>query len=232
MENKQVIEITQKIENQLKELPNFDGLCSNLKGIDAYVAGGFIRNTLVGIDINDLDLFINASLEKLTSYLSDLENNGEMVYGPFGAPRWFSTTCDFYADIVPFSKFVVNQKSYFAIEQILSDFDMTINAIAFDLNKKQIIDPLGGLQDIQDRVIKATHLNFPDIKIVSGEIEISSLSIFWFRLVHYKFLLNFDFDSETFEWVRDNKSRYKDLEKFKSIFFDPIVDNNYIQSLA
>lgn len=225
------MDIVKEIESKLQEFSEYEIICKNLSKIDAYVAGGFIRNSLLGKPVNDLDLFINSSLDSLSDYLIYLKTKGTLSYGPFGAPRWFSPSNDFYADIVPFSKFVINKKTYSNIEQILSDFDITINAIAFDINRKKIINPINGIQDLKNGIIRATHFKFPEITIYSSKVKISSLSVFWFRLLHYRSLLGFNFDKATLDWVKSNRNRYCDLENFKFIFFEPMVDSDVLDSI-
>lgn len=227
--------LNKKIKSIINSQKEYKLLCNSLIGEKAYIAGGFIRNSILTKPINDIDIFVDASLTELSEYLNMIEQNGKLEYSPFGAPRWFSRENNFHADIVPFSNFVINKKEYSSIEKILSDFDITINAIAYDIKKHILINPINGLEDIDNKIIRATHFDFPDFLIKSSETEISSLSYFWFRLVHYKEILGFSFEKNTLDWILSNNFRYKDLKEFKTIFFDPIIDpilvKNYYDSV-
>lgn len=224
--------LEQKIKFELQSNPHYNYLIDKLSRYQIYVAGGFIRNVILNKSIKDIDLFINSSLTELSNFLEQILDYGTLIYGPFGSPRWKPTESDIYFDIVPFSNFIVNSKKYNEISEVLADFDITINAIGYDINSEKIIDPLNGIADIKQRIIKATHLNFPDFIIKDAENEISSLSVFWFRLLHYKSVLEFKFEKSTLDWIIENKFRYNDLTEFKKMFFNPIITEDLLKSMS
>jgi len=222
------MDLGQKIKLELESNHNYNYLIEKLNKYRIYVAGGCIRNIFLNKPIKDIDLFFNSTLSELSYYLEQMLEYGKLIYGPFGSPRWKPSESDIYFDIVPFSNFIVNNKEYTDISEVLIDFDITINAIGYDIKTEKIIDPLNGIADIKQKIIRATHLDFPDFVIKDGKNEISSLSVFWFRLLHYRNVLEFKFDEATLNWVRDNKFRYKDLHSFQEIFFNPIIADDFL----
>jgi hypothetical protein len=208
------------IINELNSIPEISQLLSRFKIFDTYIAGGFIRDLILDNPINDIDIFIDAPLNEVNLILKQISFNGNIVYGPFGSPRLFFNNYNYFIDIIPFSHFVIFNKPYLNIESILSDFDITINAIAFSINSEKIIDPIGGLVDLEKKIIKSPHLKFPD-KIIKNSVgQISTLTIFWFRLNNYKKRFNFSFESSTLEWYERNSFRLKYFDIYKRMFID------------
>ncbi|MGD0279888.1 MAG: CCA tRNA nucleotidyltransferase [Smithella sp.] len=204
-------------------LNNVLSIISEYDNLDIYIAGGCIRDLIINEHrkIHDFDLFINGSELLIEKFLARLCSVGKLTNGPFGAPRlYFKDTI--YWDIVPFYKFVVSNHEIRDINDLLMNFDFTANAIALDIKTRNLINPLNGIKDIESKILRATHFNFPE-KNVSDNIKLSTLSVFWFRLVHYQSYLNFKFDNRTMDWIILNKYRINDIELFKKHFFVPKI---------
>ncbi|MBC8015969.1 MAG: polynucleotide adenylyltransferase [Sporomusaceae bacterium] len=58
--------------------------------------------------------------------------------------------------------FKISSKPKVTIEEDLFRRDTTVNSIAMDCLTGEIIDPFNGVKDINDKVLKATSLHFPD----------------------------------------------------------------------
>lgn len=223
--------LAQKIKTALQSNNHYNYLIEKLSKYQVYVAGGFIRNLVLDKPVKDFDLFVNSQLSELSNFLEDKLEYGELSYGPFGSPRWKPTESEIYFDIVPFPNFIVNNKRYNEMSELLLDFDITINAVGYDIKAEKMIDPINGIADINHKIIRATHFDFPDFIIRDGENEISSLSVFWFRLVHYKSILEFRFEESTLDWIIKNRDRYYDLSKFKKMFFNPVIPKDLLKGM-
>jgi len=105
---------------------------------------------------------------------------------------------------------------------LLKNFDFTANAIGVNIKTGTIYDPVHGITDINNRVLRAVRLDFPE-KPVSNDIPLSAVSVFWFRLLHFQNKLGFEFEKQTKEWVIENAYRIKDIEMFKKYFFTPNI---------
>ena len=134
-----------------------DEILNSLSGIfkkyDCYLVGGYLRNYFISGGISsDRDIVVskNALLlasdiqKKLGGTLIELDNENEIY------------------------RVVLNDKiNYFDISRMLNDDilhdakrrDFTINAIFYDLNKKEIFDPYSGKSDIENKIIKTPDLN-------------------------------------------------------------------------
>lgn len=189
-----------------------------------YVCGGYIRDyILYGNGGKDIDVFINCTIEELNILITYLEKYGRVVYGQYGSPRFYPNAIDgHYVDIVPFYNFIVSSKPIFTIDDLLKNFDFTANAIGINIKTGTIYDPVHGITDINNRVLRAVRLDFPE-RPVSSDIPLSAVSVFWFRLLHFQNKLGFEFEKQTKEWIIENAHRIKDIEIFKKYFFTPQI---------
>lgn len=222
------MDIIDKIESNLEYISSYKYLKDIFNEYKIYIAGGFIRNIICDLNFNDVDLFIDADLSNIKPLLEKIKKEGDLTYGPFGSPRWNPFSEDFYYDLVPFSQFIVQNKKLSTIEEILENFDITINAIGYDIRNKKLLNPVDGIQDLENKIIRAVRLDFPDKILESDGIRISTLSVFWFRLLHYKNKFHFEFEKCTLQWINDNRFRSIDLEKFKKMFFTPLIGRDYL----
>lgn len=191
-----------------------------------FICGGFLRDYFLGRPVGkDIDIFINCSKDDISNLVCYLQQFGRVDYGQYGSPRFYPTGFDVYVDIVPFYNFIVPEKPVTDIVSLLSNFDITANAIGYDVRDQTLYNPVGGIEDIRNGILRAVRLDFPE-KQVSAEIHLSAVSVFWFRLLHYQHKLNFRFSRETEDWIIDNKWRYQDLKAFKHYFFNPCISES------
>lgn len=116
-----------------------------LSGEEAWVVGGAIRDELLGKEVVDLDIACRDPKAAAEAYR---EHAGGAVFplsGPHGAWR-VAYRDGRTVDFTPLAD---------RIEDDLAGRDFTINAIARPLAGGEEVDPFGGRQDLQRRVIRA-----------------------------------------------------------------------------
>lgn len=146
-----------KIPSEVSQVTN----TLNKAGFEAYIVGGCVRDLIIGREPKDWDVTTNADPEQIqglfvkTFYENDYGTVGVVnedvnhetlkvvEVTPFRIEGKY--TDHRHPDSVKFSK---------NIEDDLKRRDFTINAIAYDINKGQIIDLYKGQEDIKDKVIR------------------------------------------------------------------------------
>ena len=194
---------------------------------EMYICGGFLRDHLIdGTSGKDIDIFVNCTKEELTELTEFLSSYGKIEYGQYGSPRYYPFMADegYYIDIVPFYNFIVADRPLTNIYELLNNFDFSANAIAYNIKNNSLYDPVNGIRDIRNKTIRAIRTDFPEKK-VSESIDLSTNTVFWFRLLHFQNKLGFSFDSSTEKWIIENKWRYEELNKFSEHFFQPNISD-------
>lgn len=196
---------------------------------EMYLCGGCMRDYFMHKPTSkDIDIFVNCSSAELNKFVNYLRDYGIIDYGQYGSPRFYLKDELFYIDLVPFYNFIVSEKPIDSIDSLLKNFDFTANAIGYNIKNGEIYNPVGGIQDINAKILRAVRLDFPEKK-VSSNIDLSAVTVFWFRLLHYQCKLGFIFDKMTKKWVLDNRWRYGKIAKFEKYFFSPLISQEMLE---
>ena len=154
--------IKDKIDIYSDKHKDFKRLYNYLKSVDnIYIVGGFIRDTLIGIDTDDIDFLYDGNLKMLFKILSkqfkcNYTFNDRFLTGilTLGKTKFdFATTRE--------EKYLKSGKLPIVKHcPLIKDFkrrDFTINAVVWDIKHKILIDPLNGLEDIRNRVLRVIY---------------------------------------------------------------------------
>lgn len=181
-------------------------------GDDVYAVGGYVRDSILGHFKNEgIDILItHFSVEDIIHRLQDY-GKIDLVGKSFGVIK-FSTAGKTYdialprkdiprdTDVRRHKDFIIAAEPDLPIEKDLERRDFRCNSIAVRLSDGEIFDPLGGLKDIDNRVIRLTNpqafpedplrvlraarfasvLNFsidPEIYGISKTIDLTGLSV-------------------------------------------------------
>jgi len=192
---------------------------ANVEGV--YLAGGAVRNAFINPELKakDLDIFITRSaFDQIKDHLKE---HGKLSVNQFKTYRWYAFIDDeFYYDIIIIPEFYNGLWKCRNITDALNQFDITANALAFDLFNGIFYNPQNGLLDIQQRILRAVRFDYPEIA-VSNDITLSRNTVLWFRYYHYAKKLNFTIDPITKKWLKENDFRKHGLAEFTNHFFSP-----------
>jgi len=138
-------------------------LLHNTLGPDAklHLVGGVVRDLLQDKTPDDLDLSSAFSASKILE-LTQQAGIIAIRYG-FRRDTVLVTIEDVKIEITTFRNPENETQNSDSILEDLSARDFTINAMAYCLNTKQLIDPYNGLQDLQNKLIKCVgdpHIRF------------------------------------------------------------------------
>ena len=192
-------------------------------GYKAYIVGGFVRDHLLGIESNDIDINTNATPKEVKEIFADSclpnEDYGSVTVVLKGI-RFEITT--FRKE----SEYVNNRKPSEVkyIDDLYEDLvrrDFTINTICMDQNGK-ILDYLGGREDLDKKIIRT-------VGDAYNKFNEDSLRIL--RAIRFATILDFKLDDEAVEAIKktgyllNNLSYYRKKEELDKIFTSPNYKN-------
>ena len=204
------------IKNILKKL--------NDNGYDAYIVGGYIRNYLLNINTNDIDICTNA-LPKDIIKLFNLNNNKQVLYGCVNIK-----TKKYNIDITTYRKESdYRNHSNFKSEYIndlkkdLKRRDFTCNTLLMDKDSK-IYDYYNGINHINNKLLKCVG-NIEE-KLTNDPLRI-------LRAIRIATLYDFKIDDDILNFITNNKSLIKEISFYrKKEELDKILSNkNSIKGL-
>lgn len=183
--------IPKKIKSVLDELEK--------NGFESYLVGGCVRDLLMEKSPKDWDIATAASPEQIQKIFPQSFCNND-----------FGTVTIEDIEITPFRK----EEEYLdkrhpdkiewakSIEEDLSRRDFTINAIA--RRKNRVIDPFGGLEDIEKGIIRAVR---------NPEDRFSEDALRMMRAVRFAVVLGFKIDFKTKKAIQKHSSNLKVISK-------------------
>ncbi|MBR1385677.1 MAG: hypothetical protein IJ568_02480 [Bacilli bacterium] len=172
-------------------------------GFKAYIVGGFVRDYVLGINSNDVDIATNATPK-------DIMNIFKFSVLPkeeYGSVTLFIKNDRF--EITTFRKEIkyINNRKPIEIEYIdslLEDLkrrDFKMNTLCMD-KYGQILDPLDGKKDIEKKIINT---------VGSSDYKFSQDSLRILRAIRFATILNFSLSNEVKSAIIKNKYLLKSL---------------------
>lgn len=192
-------------------------------GYTAYIIGGFVRDYLLNIESNDVDITTNATPKELQEIFLD-EVIKTTDYGSITVMKK-----NIRYEITTFRKEIkyIDHRKPIEIEYVddlytdLKRRDFTINSICMDENK-EIFDFLNGKKDIERRIINT-------IGNAKEKFEEDSLRIL--RAIRFATILNFDLSDEVKNAINETKYLLKDLSyNRKKEELDKIFASSYVHN--
>lgn len=189
-------------------------IVGQMQGAEAYLVGGAVRDAVIGRgDGKDLDVVVRGvSLGDLSDALSE-HGSVNMVGKSFGVLK-FRLEGDFGdVDIAwprteragmsgGYRDFAVQSDPELPIERDLERRDFTVNAIAWRPADGMLIDPFGGLADIEAKKLRAVgdaHARFTE--------DHSRM----LRGMRFACQLGFDIEADTWQSIRDRMPHIDDM---------------------
>jgi hypothetical protein len=216
-------------DSMSQEVPSFSNIIemvSTMPPESVFIAGGAVRDAFLqpGRKIKDLDLFLTkVAFKQIETFLM---GEGTLQKNQFGTYRWFGhQDGDVYYDIIIIEKFYNGLWTCRNITDVLNQFDITVNALAFDLSDGTFYNPQNGLLDIKEKTLRAVRFDYPEMK-VSESIPLSRNTVLWCRYHHYAKALGLDLDEITRNWLIKNEYRKAEIPTFTQYFFEPEI--NYV----
>ncbi|MCY4128422.1 MAG: polynucleotide adenylyltransferase PcnB [Gammaproteobacteria bacterium] len=171
-------------------------------GHDAFLVGGCIRDYLLGLIPKDFDTATDAKPEKIRKLLPRafiIGRRFRLVHARRGETTYEIAT---YRKEPPSIKSpkrgrgISPENTYGNQREDAFRRDFTINALYLDLRRKEVIDYVGGLRDLQDRVIRS--IGPPDDRFQEDPVRM-------LRAARFAAKLNFSLDPEVKTAIHTNK---------------------------
>ena len=190
------------------------------RGFKAYIVGGFVRDYILGINSNDIDITTSATPKDIKEIFDDSclpsEDYGSVTVIMKGI-RFEITT--FRKEIGYIDNRRPAEIKY--IDDLYEDLlrrDFTINTICMD-EKGNIVDLLNGQEDLKNGVIKT-------VGIAKDRFEEDVLRIL--RAVRFATILDFRLDNEVIEAIKDRRELLSSLSyNRKKEELDKIFGSSY-----
>jgi len=181
-----------------------------------YIAGGVVRDLLLGRPLNDFDLVVEGDAAVLAEAILKKFGGRVIFHARFGTATWILDEITFkrlnvpvfHSSNSPTSLDLISARSETysqpgalptvqksTIDDDLRRRDFTINAMAIRLDGDhfgELFDPLGGQKDIENKLIRVLH----PISFVDDPTRM-------FRAVRYAARYGFEIESETLSLIND-----------------------------
>lgn len=172
-------------------------------GYEAYVVGGYVRDSLLDIESSDIDITTNATPMELKNIFPDIKISQD-TYGSgsliFDKVKYEITTYrkdSNYSD----NRHPSEIKYINSLFEDLKRRDFTINTICLDKDGN-IVDLLNGINDLKKKIIVT--VEDPDISFKEDSLRI-------LRAIRFATLLEFEISNKVKESIKKNKELLKDL---------------------
>jgi tRNA nucleotidyltransferase/poly(A) polymerase len=136
------------------------------KNIKIYAVGGYVRDSLLGLESKDIDLLLGGDIEKVAVYIKSKHQARIEYFKPFLTYRCFFSgniridLAQFRSETYLTAAALPKVKRAETIKEDLKRRDFSINALAMNLlpeGEAEIIDLFGGKKDITKGSVKILH---------------------------------------------------------------------------
>lgn len=124
-------------------------------GFESYFVGGYVRDSILGVESSDIDIATNAKYHQIIQLFSDakIDEVGKSFQVMIIDGVEIAT---YRADIYDDNGNLSHTNVLDTIEEDLSRRDLTINSIAMNPFENNYIDMFNGINDIKKRIIRFT----------------------------------------------------------------------------
>ena len=173
------------------------------EGFEIYLVGGAVRDGMLGIKTTDFDFATNASTEESLTILKKKGYKTTEIGKAYGTVETNIEKCSIHVTTYREDTYTTESrkpeiKNTKSLEKDLSRRDFTLNSIAYDIVKNEIIDPYGGLKDLSEGKIKTPS---------SPEISFSDDPLRMVRACRFISTHGFTPSTEVFDAISKNLER-------------------------
>lgn len=176
-------------------------------GYEAYIVGGFVRDSILGKQSLDIDICTNATPKQIQSIFKDVK----LPFEQYGAVNLVYKKITF--EITTYRMDLEYKDNRFPSKIVYTDNliidlkrrDFTMNTLCID-NNGNIIDKLNNINDIKNHLIKC--VGDANIKLQEDALRI-------LRAIRFATILDFKIDKELEIAILNNRFLLKDLSYYR-----------------
>ncbi len=200
-------------------------------GFEAYLVGGCVRDLILKREPKDWDITTNAKPEEIQSLFE--HTYYENTYGTVGVVN--DDTEDLVLKNIEVTPYRLEAKYsdsrhpdavFFSdkLEDDLKRRDFTMNAIAFDPSKNELVDLYKGQEDIKNKIIRT--VGDPKERFLEDGLRV-------LRAVRFKAELGFEIEEKTKQAILDTGHILKDIsnERIKDEFVKIVMSKNPMKAI-
>ena len=207
-------------------------------GKKLYLVGGSVRDFLLGEEPKDFDLATDAVPDEVIKILQSYNYKFDHHGKAFGVVVAYTDDCPEGIEIATFREDEYGDKlgktrnpdvKFSTIEKDVMRRDIPFNAMFYDLDKREIVDLVGGKSDIESGVTR--FVGDPDLRIEEDALRI-------LRVLRFSSRYNFEISSDTKSSIVRNKEKLSIITKeriwdeFKKSFKQASDFNNYLSTIT
>ncbi len=183
----------------------------NKNGHKLYVVGGYVRNSLLGFSVNDLDIAGSMPADQLSKLVKKCGYSSNPVNKKLGTLLIVKDGENY--EYTTFRKEVYDESGKHKPDEVefVSDpstdakrRDFTVNAIYYDILTGEILDFFKGVTDLKKKVLKT---------VVNPATVFTDDGLRILRLIRFTCELGFKPDKETLLTAKEYASKVKDISK-------------------
>jgi len=171
-------------------------------GHELYLVGGSVRDHVLGKEPKDFDLATEAPPERIINLLSKdkrFRDKLDLTGEQFGVVRVRDPEGEEY-EIATFREDVgegrrPDEVKFTTIDEDVARRDLTINALFYDMDRNEIVDYVGGINDAKNAVIKT--VGRPKDRFREDKLRV-------LRVVRFAGRLGGEIDAETSKAIKDS----------------------------
>lgn len=175
-----------------------------------FLVGGSVRDFLMKQTPKDFDLATDATPDEVISILKK-QYRFNIQGKAFGVVVVYTEEGDY--EIATFRTDIYGEKlgetrnpdvTFTTIDKDVLRRDISINGLFYDLNKKEIIDLVGGISDIENKIIR--FIGEPSLRIEEDPLRIA-------RAIRFSTRYNFEIEIETSRAIFENSDKLTIITK-------------------
>ena len=192
------------------------------EGFEAYIVGGYVRDYLLGISSNDIDICTNATIDDLIRIFDGRGNYFKDFFAYHIKDGEYTYTITSFRKELSYKDNKPNKiESVRSLEEDIQRRDFTINTFAIN-PKNLLVDFLGARKDLDSKLIRV--VGDTDKKLTEDKTRI-------LRAIRLSCTLDFDLDPKILNFLEKHAKYLKDIsDDIKVRELSKIFDsNNYFK---